>query len=68
MSDALSHIREKLKRADEHIQQLDRELKPFLHEKPRTLVYDDLETRKAFEELHRNRVVPARVSVLTGWP
>lgn len=64
---ALEHIREKLKRANEHIEQLEREVEAFLDEAPnRSIINDNPETTKVFEEFHRNRTVAPRLSVVTG--
>jgi hypothetical protein len=63
----LAHIRHKLKRADEHIEQLHREGEAFLGDTTqRTLVYDDLQAGKAFADVQRNRIVEPRLSILAG--
>ena len=67
MADALTHIREKLKRADEHVQQLEREATAFEHETPNREIIDyDAQSEKAFKDFHAKRIVPPRLSVLTG--
>ncbi len=67
MSTALTHIAAKLERADQHIVQLGTEAEAFSNETPhRELIDYDAEAAKAFKAFHLNRVVPARLSILTG--
>jgi hypothetical protein len=67
MSDALTHIAEKLKRADQHVVQLGTEAEAFLNERSnRELVDYDPQSAEAFKNFHQQRVVPPRLGVLTG--
>lgn len=67
MSESLAHIREKLKRADEHIKDFGTEADAFRDETPnRELVDYNTQTAEAFKEFHRQRRIPPRLSVLSG--
>ena len=67
MSSAFEHIVKKLERAEEHINQLEREREAFLNKTPnRELADYDADSEKAFKDFHGQRVVDPRLSVLTG--
>jgi hypothetical protein len=67
MATALEHIDEKLNRAKEHIDQLEFAVNAFLDEAPqRKLIDYDPQSAEAFKQLHSQRVVPPRLSVITG--
>jgi hypothetical protein len=63
----LENIGEKLKRADEHIAQLQRELRAFIKKAPAShIVNDDAEASESFRRFHERRIIDARLSVLAG--
>jgi hypothetical protein len=67
MSDVLAHIEEKLKRANQHVHKVRTECDAFINESAnRELVNYDAESAEAFRRFHKDRIVPPRLSVLTG--
>jgi hypothetical protein len=64
---ALDDIREKLDRANEHIEQLDRKVEAFLDEAPdRKLIYKDPKEAEAFQGFQSKRIVPPCLSIVVG--
>lgn len=67
MADAFDEIRDKVKRADEHIGQLQTEINTFLDEAPdRVLVDYDSQSAEEFRRFHESRVVPRHISIIVG--
>jgi hypothetical protein len=60
-------LREKLNRANEHIEQLEWEVEAFLNGTPnRTLIDYDAQSEQAFRDFHQHRPIPPRLPVLSG--
>lgn len=67
MVDRSEHILKKLERAEEHILEIELEVRRFLDDGPRrSFPNNDPKAAEAFESFTSNRVVPVRVSILTG--
>ena len=65
--DLFADIVEKLKRAGEHIAQLETRIDTFLDDAPhRTLVDDDGRAAESFKAFHDNRGIPAPIKILAG--